>query len=355
MLHCSPLKTLTSALVVFAFSGLFSAAAAQDQTPSFTDVPKEHPAFEAIEFLKESGFISGYEDGTYKPDKPVNRAEAVKIIVGPIVTTEALQQLGASPFSDVPIDAWFRPYVEAARMLLGIVDGPPNKPAFLGANPVLKAEFFKLLFLANKDNPTEAFSEIRLPVSPDVTNPDEWFYPYMRYAITTSTTTVNAQQELNPGRQLTRSDVAIFMFRYIMYKQGRRTQALLSEAENEIIIVLKALEQNDLETAQFASARALLASRGAHARQPDIPLVQGALKTSESFRSLVRGYQAGTQGDLDEVIRLAGEAWNLSSRALELSPDLRTITEQVQKIAKNMADSARALQGGALVETQPAE
>lgn len=46
----------------------------------FTDVPKTHWAYKAIEELAEKGLINGYEDGTFKPDAPITRAEVAIII-----------------------------------------------------------------------------------------------------------------------------------------------------------------------------------------------------------------------------------------------------------------------------------
>jgi len=340
-----PLATLPARIIVsgiaFSVFPLFAAA----QTQSFSDVPPEHPVYEAAEFLKQNGIISGYEDGTFKPDKSVNRAEALKIITAPLVSTEQLAQMTSSVYSDVPAGSWYLPYVEWARQSLKIVDGPPSKTAFNGESPVLKVEFIKMLLLANKIEPQNSYSEIRLPLASDASNVDEWYYPYMRFAIASSITMIGSDGNLYPGRELTRGDTALFLYRYLMYQQGRRTQALLSEAETEIIVVLEALEQNEIEQAEYASARALLAARGALASKPDVAIVKGAVKISESFRSLVRAYRAGLNQNYEEVVRLAGEAWNLSARATEFSPDLASISEQVQKISKGMADSARELMG----------
>ena len=73
------------------------------------------------------------------------------------------------------------------------------------------------------------------------------------------------------------------------------------------------------------------------------PIVQGALKISEAFRALVRAYRSGIAQDYKQVAKLAGDAWNLAARARELAPNLAGIADQVQKIAKGMADSARQL------------
>ncbi|OGJ56997.1 hypothetical protein A3H22_03625 [Candidatus Peribacteria bacterium RIFCSPLOWO2_12_FULL_55_15] len=317
-------------------------ALAQASQQSFADVPSNHPAYQAVEYLKVQGIISGYSDGAFRPDKNVNRAEAVKIIVAPLIAAGELPKLTAATYGDVPIEAWFAPYIEIARAKLGIVDGPPKTTVFYGERPVKKAEFLKMLLLAHKVDPG-AFGEIRLPLALDVTNPDEWYYPYMRYAITASVTMVSSDGLLAPGRELTRADVAIFLHRLLMYREGRRTQALLTESETEIANILDFIGKNDVQNAELASARALLSARGAHARQPTIPLVQAALKITESFRTLVRAYRAGVSRQFDDAIALAGEAWNLAAKGGALHSELANIAEKVQQIAKTMADNARSL------------
>jgi len=312
------------------------------QQSSFSDVPSDSEISPAVEYLKAAGIISGYDDGTFRPNQKVNRAEAVKIIVAPLLTDEQLAQATSTVYNDVPADAWYLPYIEWARQAFKILDGPPKKPAFNGTQPVIKVEFLKMLELANGVDPN-SFSEVKLPLADDVTNTDEWFYPYIRYAMTSSMIMIGEDGKLNPAAQLTRGDVALLMFRFLMYKDNRRTQALLSETEQEIVIVLNSLESNNITQAEYASARGLLAARGAHASRPDTGVVKGALKISEAFRALVRAYRAGLNLELDEVIRLAGDAWNLAEQAKSMSTDVEAISTQVQASAKTMADSAREL------------
>lgn len=328
-------------------------ASALAQDANFSDVPEDHYAREAVMYLRDQGIISGYEDGTFRPDNPVNRAEALKIIVAPLITEQQLAQAkeANTVYSDVANEDWYKPYVELAR-IAGIIDGPPEKETFKGGDPVIKVEFMKMVQEAFGASPETSFSEIALPLSQDVTNPDEWYYPYMRYGITTSMTMISSEGTLTPGKQLSRAETAVLLYRYIMYEQKRRTQALLSEAENEILVILSFLEQNNIEEAEYASARALLAARGAHAARPDEGIVQGAVKITESFRALVRGYRAGVDNDLDETIRLSGEAWNLAERGKEKDAELSDVAGQVQSIAKNMADSARAKKAATSADTE---
>lgn len=46
---------------------------------TFTDVSKDHWAYDVIQKAAGAGWISGYPDGSFKPDQPITRAEVVAI------------------------------------------------------------------------------------------------------------------------------------------------------------------------------------------------------------------------------------------------------------------------------------
>ena len=56
----------------------------------FTDVDSSSIYYDALVYLKDQGTISGYPDGSYKPNSTINRAEFTKIIVGSISTEHEL-------------------------------------------------------------------------------------------------------------------------------------------------------------------------------------------------------------------------------------------------------------------------
>ena len=317
---------------------------------AFSDVPantpREKAVATAVEYLHSQGIISGYADGTFKPNNKVNRAEAVKIIVSPLASKEKLATYTDSVFNDVATDAWYLPYVEHARSELGIVDGPPSRTSFEGGRSVLKAEFIKMLLLAHGEDPWSTNNDIKLALAHDVANPDDWFYPYMRMGISTSMTAADDNGNFSPGRELTRGDVALLMFRYLMHTQGRRTQALLNVAMIDTRKASDALKIENAREADLSSVRALVAIRGALDSQPDSTVVHGAHKIVQAFRSLVRGYKSGSAGDYAETIRLSKEAWQYAEDAKSISAeDLGDIPNQVQSIASSMASSAREKSG----------
>ena len=76
---------------------------------NFTDI-KGHWAEETIVKFKDKNIISGYPDGTFKPDNSVTRAEFAKII------TEAfdLQTKSMLNYDDVEAEKWYYPYLECS-------------------------------------------------------------------------------------------------------------------------------------------------------------------------------------------------------------------------------------------------
>ncbi|MBU0727651.1 S-layer homology domain-containing protein [Patescibacteria group bacterium] len=96
----------------------------------------------AIRYLGDNGIVQGYDDGSYKPNNTVNRAEFTKIIVG--------AKLGSNPtayasncFPDVPSNEWYASYVCYA-LQAGIIGGYPDG-TFKPANSINLVEAAKII------------------------------------------------------------------------------------------------------------------------------------------------------------------------------------------------------------------
>jgi hypothetical protein len=76
----------------------------------------------AVEQLSELGVVNGYEDGTFRPDNPVTRAEMSKLTVAALGLDPTS---GTSNFTDMDQAKWAIPYVGYAESL-GIVNGYGN-------------------------------------------------------------------------------------------------------------------------------------------------------------------------------------------------------------------------------------
>jgi tetratricopeptide (TPR) repeat protein len=120
-------KTLTAFfIIVMAISSIPFAAA-----ETLSDVPASDADASPINYLYEQGVLKGYPDGTFRPRATVNRAELMKIlVVGQGI--EPAADTYKNCFDDVT-DKWFAPYVCYAKeqgWVAGYPDGlfHPDKP-----------------------------------------------------------------------------------------------------------------------------------------------------------------------------------------------------------------------------------
>ncbi|MGE7843095.1 S-layer homology domain-containing protein [Lysinibacillus sp. NPDC093712] len=70
----------TEGLVAEASSGNINTKVAQQVVGQFKDVTKSHYAYDAINWAKGEGIITGYPDGTFKPNEPITESQFAKML-----------------------------------------------------------------------------------------------------------------------------------------------------------------------------------------------------------------------------------------------------------------------------------
>jgi len=83
-----------------------------------------HWAEDAIRILASNGIIQGYEDGSFRPDHRISRAEMVTML-SRIADFAAPQPGAAKTFADVPSGYWAKPVIEKAANE-GLLQGVDN-------------------------------------------------------------------------------------------------------------------------------------------------------------------------------------------------------------------------------------
>nr|WP_245368278.1 Ig-like domain-containing protein [Paenibacillus silagei] len=106
-----PNQTITRAEMATLLSRLITSS--EGQSAGFSDIAG-HWAQAAIERMSQAGMITGYQDGTFRPDQTLTRAEAVTIInralkIAPLTSA-------AQKWADVPASYWAFGSIQAASV-----------------------------------------------------------------------------------------------------------------------------------------------------------------------------------------------------------------------------------------------
>lgn len=160
------------------------------QAIRFSDVPAGHWAVEAIAKAYRMGLMQGYADGSFKPEKPVTRAEITAIAVK--LMKSAAGQRGAG-FSDTA-GHWAEQAIQAAQAA-GIVSGYADG-SFRPTALVTRAEAVTVLNRALERGPLFGGADV-LPVWRDVPQ-SHWAF----YEIAEASTEHTAMPRAESGEQL---------------------------------------------------------------------------------------------------------------------------------------------------------
>lgn len=123
------------------------ASASSPSLAAFSDVQTTTKYHDAILYAQSENIVSGYADGSFKPEQTVNRAEFTKIIVGASLQMEDDSGEHQLPFKDVNAGEWYVPYLAralSAHIISGYPDGtfrPVNDISFVEAAKIVVTGF----------------------------------------------------------------------------------------------------------------------------------------------------------------------------------------------------------------------
>ncbi len=164
----------------------------------FNDI-EGHWAKDYIDQLYQKGVVSGKSEGIFDPNGNVTRAELTKIALlafGYSVNTT----MDTHPFSDVPRNSWFAPYVEEAKTR-EIIEGYPTG-GFGPNDSITRAAALKIILGAAKIDVSSS-----VPDFSDVPA-DAWFAKYVGYAQANSIVGGYPDGLFHPEMNITRAEVA---------------------------------------------------------------------------------------------------------------------------------------------------
>ena len=131
---------------------------------AFTDVKKTDWCYSAVSTMSERGMIDGYNDGSFKPDNHITRAELVTML-----TRGNTEKFVGVPFNDVFSNRWYADYIYTAYKHK-YIDGYGDS-TFRPENPITRAETVKIIngYLGRNDysNEEKPFKDV---------SDDHWAY-----------------------------------------------------------------------------------------------------------------------------------------------------------------------------------
>lgn len=161
-------------LMLMLFTLLFSQLSFANDKHSFSDVEENHWAKESIEYLVESNVISGYSDGSFKPNKNIKIDEFMVLLVKSM--GHQVERLEG--------DDWESPYIRKAKQI-----GLFNMDQFLYNNLKLTSDITReemIRITMSALSITEGLpypSEINQYIKYDITDSDKIYYEITRNVI----------------------------------------------------------------------------------------------------------------------------------------------------------------------------
>lgn len=115
----------------------------QNDTACFSDIAKGQWYTPYVCYAKSVGVVGGYPDGLFRPDFPVSRVEALKIVLNSLDMSVSLTT-EKNYFDDTDVNAWYAPYISFAYFNNLI---PEKSGNFYPARPILRGEVSNLIYL----------------------------------------------------------------------------------------------------------------------------------------------------------------------------------------------------------------
>jgi len=168
---------------------------------TFKDVPSSHSYYKQISYLVENGYVSGYNDGTFKPENNLTRAHAALIIAKALDLD--LTNVSNPGYTDVPTSY---PYYKqiAAITNAGVMGGKgnnnfdPNGYVTRGQMAVILTNAYKLSGISTKQ-------------FKDVTD-NHWAYKFVQALANNNVTSGYSDGTFRPNTLITRAHFAIFLY-----------------------------------------------------------------------------------------------------------------------------------------------
>lgn len=183
---------------------LFSFAVNNCLALSFSDLSSYNENYKSVSNLYEKGIIKGFDDGTFKPEKSVSRAEALKMLSLGLNLKIRTENFNEKNFTDVTKDDWFKEYVDIAtsnELVKGFDDG-----TFKPNSPITFAEILKISLKAKNKNTENVENTLSL-------DQNLWYINFANFAYSNNYFDLKGRSLDFLNKEISRAETAELIYR----------------------------------------------------------------------------------------------------------------------------------------------
>ncbi len=180
---------------------LFLAVTLSLQAFAFSDVDVSTKLGQDVDYLVSKGIIGGYEDGTFRPQGQITRAELCKLIN----LIFDYKKMAETSFPDVTANIWFYNYAVVAKEA-GYIGGYEDG-TFRGNNNVTREQFCAII-----TRTMGLYTLYEVSVSDSVS---EWAMPYVEAVLSNSLMVKENDGTFRAKENITRADVVTVLANYV--------------------------------------------------------------------------------------------------------------------------------------------
>jgi hypothetical protein len=201
-------------LVIFIVSCFSLQSVTVSKAITFSDLSASHWAYEAIMDMVNRGIMSGYPNGTFRPNNPVARAE-MAVILGKVFNLQPIE-VKKSSFSDVSKSHWAFSYIEAINrtklMSESIVNNQfePDKNLTRISFVPIQVRSLGMKYFA--DNISEQEKSETLQQFADQSQAPYWSRGYLTIAVKANSISGYLDKTFKPRKAITRAEIASLLY-----------------------------------------------------------------------------------------------------------------------------------------------
>ncbi len=296
----------------------------------FKDLSSNHPYINEINKLVEDGVFEGYQDGTFKPDKALNRVEALKLIFE-IANIDFTPGITPAKFNDIEENTWYSKYLNQAYYL-EIINGYPDG-SFKPAAEVNLVEFLKMLLIAQK---VDLGKVNMMQIAYQDVEPNTWYTKYINFAKQNNLIDPDFSNRVYPDQPLTRGRAAFVLFSFKNWQK----QNILSSSSNKT---------NDEHNINLNEGQALFVSKN-YNFAIQYPKLWFYSNVSNSDAGVIRSYTFGPD-DLSSNPPLVslnllplGSNFSTNSNSSKIAYVKKEISDNLISLEANIGKSSRIYQ-----------